>query len=123
MAKDNIFKLIADRIKVDYYDWMTQFKGEWYSRKEARLVKAAKRRAEIKNRADGRTYYIVVDIRGGVNALNSSEIKKFQKMGLFPKWNAYQLLSNSRAIVTSNKQIFEQYRQIQLKNEDFQHEK
>lgn len=114
----NIFTDLWTRIKFDYQEYRQHLIDNWNLRREARQIRKAIHRAKLFNAEDGRTYYILKDIRGGISALNSEGIKYWTAKGLIPKMNYLQLLKAAIGIVTSNESIREQYNQIQLKRED-----
>ena len=114
----NIFKDIWTRIKVDYHDYRQELTGTWNLKREAKQIDKAVKRAKFRNSQDGRTYYIVRDVRGGISALTRDQINYWVVKKMFPKMNYLQLLTNAIAIVTSNETIRNQYNQIQLKKEN-----
>ncbi len=116
----NIFKDIWTRIKVDYHDYRQELTGTWNLKREAKQIDKAVKRAKFRNSQDGRTYYIVRDVRGGISALTRDQINYWVVKKMFPKMNYLQLLTNAIAIVTSNESIREQYNQVQLKKEDYE---
>ena len=116
----NIFKDIWTRVKVDYHDYRQELVGGWNLRREAKQMDKAVKRAKFRNSTDGRTYYILKDVRGGISALTSDQVKYWTTRRMYPKMNFMQLLEKSIAIVTSNKSIREQYNQVQLKKEKYE---
>lgn len=114
----NIFKDIWTRLRIDYHDYRQELTGGWNLKREVKQIDKAVKRARFRNSKDGRTYYILKDIRGGISALTSEDIKYWTSHKMFPKMNYLQLLKRSIAIVTSNESIREQYNQVQLKMED-----
>ena len=114
----NIFRDFWIRLKVDYQEYRAENIDIWTVKRETRHIERAQRRAQIMNKKNGRTYYILKDKRGAISALTSDEIKYWTMRGYFPKWNYEQRLRHTIAIVTSNRTVQEQYNQVQLKKEN-----
>lgn len=118
-----IYTILKDfwtRLKIDYHDYRQELTGGWNLKREAKQIDKAVKRARFRNSQDGRTYYIIKDVRGGISALTSDQVKYWTARKMFPKMNFMQLLERSIAIVTSNQSIREQYNQVQLKREDYE---
>lgn len=118
----NVITDFKDRLKIDYTEWRNYLISKWNVKREKRLIRRAMHRAQEKNYSDGRTYYILKDKQGGINEFNSSDIKFWTKYNVLDKMDLLQRLEKSIAVVTSNKNILNQYNQIQLKKEGKDHE-
>lgn len=110
-----MIKLLLKKIKTDWQEWKAYKISVWNVRRDEKLIKRAIERAKIKNSRNGKTYYILRDVYGGINELNKEELDFFTKKGLFRKMNYMERLQESIAIITSNPIIYNQYSQIQLK--------
>ncbi|MGI6337882.1 MAG: hypothetical protein ACOXZV_00700 [Bacteroidales bacterium] len=116
----NIFKDIWTRIKIDYIEYRQHLIDRWSLRRETRNINRAIYRANIRNKEDGRTYYVLRDTRGAYSALNSDEIRLWTSRGMFRKMNYMELLRAAVYIVTCEEAIREQYNQQQLKKEKYE---
>jgi hypothetical protein len=114
----NVIKDLFKRVSIDYQEYRQHLINQWNLKREARQIQRAMQRAKVRNKNDGRTYYIIKDKRGAISALNSREILFWTKKGMFPRMDYYKRLSAAIGIVTSNPNVQEQYNQIQLKKED-----
>lgn len=113
----NVIKDFGQRIKTDYEEWRSFLISKWNVRRDARQVKRAKARARIKNKYDGKTYYIMMDRFGGINELNREQLIFFMDRGVFTKDQYKRRLFHALAIITSNKSELIQYEQQQLLKE------
>jgi len=86
----NIFKDLWTRIKIDYKEWREEWITRWNTRREMKQIDSAIRRAKERNARDHKTYYVIPDRRGVVDALTGKEIDSWAKRGLFPKMNIKQ---------------------------------
>jgi len=112
----NIFKDLWTRLKIDYKEWRDEWITRWNTRREMRQIDSAIRRAKKRNARDHKTYYIIRDRRGAINALTGKEINLWAKRGLFPKMTILQKLEKSIDIVTSNNLIIKAHNNIKNKN-------
>jgi hypothetical protein len=113
----NIFIDIWVRIKIDFMEYRQHLTDRWSLKRETRNINRAIYRARIRNKEDGRTYYVLRDARGVYSALNSDEVKLWTSRGVFRKMNYTELLRTAVDIVTSSEIIRDQYNQQQLKKE------
>jgi hypothetical protein len=111
----NILNDLWKRIVIDYKEWRMYQRSLYDVKRDRKAINRALMRARIKNKKDGRTYYILRDVMGGINELNRNELEYFTRKRLFKKMNYLQRLKNAIAIVTSNKIIQEHYNEIQTK--------
>lgn len=111
----NIFKTFWIRIKTDYQEWWIEWVTRWNTNRDLRQIDSAIRRAKERNELDHKTYYIIKDSRGAVNALTRGEILRFTRAGLFPKMNILQLYAVAIDIVTSNPRVAAEYINVQQK--------
>lgn len=114
----NILTLFKQKITIDYQEWRSYMISKWNVQRDNRMIDRAVKRARMKNKEDGRTYYIMKDLLGGINELNRSELVFFKNKGLFTADDYKFRLERAIAIVTSNKVEFKQYKQQQLKKEE-----
>ena len=114
----NIISLLKQKITVDYQEYRSYLISKWNVERDNKMIRRAVKRARMKNKEDGRTYYIMKDCLGGINELNRSELVFFRNKGLFSNEDYKYRLERAIAIVTSNKVEFKQYKQQQLKKEE-----
>jgi hypothetical protein len=97
------FKELITRIKIDWQEWKGYKTSVWNVKRDKRSIERAIQRAIIKNLSDGRTYYILRNLAGGFDEVNSNELKRIKKIKYFPAYRDYaHMLSLCFAIVTSN---------------------
>lgn len=109
----NIFRDITDRIRYDYQEWRTDWITRWNLRKEMKRIDNAIRRAKAYHEKDNRTYYVLRDRSGAINALNSSDINMATRMGFLPRMNFIQRLEASIYIVSKSHTYLKQFQKIQ----------
>lgn len=114
----NILSLFKQKITVDYQEYRSYLISKWNVQRDNKMIHRAIKRAKMKNKEDGRTYYIMKDCMGGINELNRSQLVFFKNKGLFSADDFKFRLERAIAIVTSNKVEFKQYKQQQLKKEE-----
>lgn len=91
------------RIKIDWQEWRGYKTSVWNVKRDKKQIERAIKRAKMKNYSDGRTYYILRNLAGGFDEVNSGELKKIKKIRYFPKYRDYEhMLRLCFAIVTSN---------------------
>jgi hypothetical protein len=96
-------KDLLTRIKIDWIEWKGYQTSVWNVKRDKKAIERAIHRARIKNLSDGRTYYILRNLAGGFDEVNSNELKRIKKVRYFPKYRDYEhMISLCFAIVTSN---------------------
>jgi hypothetical protein len=108
----NIFKDLLTRIKIDWIEWRTYQQSVWNVKRDKRAIKRAIYRAYLKNQSDGRTYYILRNLGGGFDEVNSEQLKKLKSKDVkyFPRYQDYNtMLKECFAIITSNSIIRNSY--------------
>ena len=70
-----IFTDIKKRIEIDWIEWKNYKISLWNVKRDRRLIERAIKRARIKNASDGKTYYVLRDVTGGINEFNSSDVR------------------------------------------------
>lgn len=91
------------RIKIDWQEWRGFKTSVWNVKRDKKAINRAIYRAKMKNKSDGRTYYILRNLAGGFDEVNSGELKMIKKIRYFPKYRDYEhMLRLCFAIVTSN---------------------
>lgn len=113
----NIFTDLWTKLKIDYREWRIDWISDWNFRRKQKLIRKATRRARIRNSEDGRTYYIIEDLRGGISALHKDELNYWTSKGLFKKMTHNQLLWKAIDIITSNRTTARQFIEIKTKRE------
>jgi len=99
----NYFKDLLTKIKIDWKEWMGYKTSIWNIKRDKKQIERAIYRAKLKNKSDGRTYYILRNLLGGFDEVNSQQLKIAKKIKYFPKYRDYEhMLRLSFAIVTSN---------------------
>jgi hypothetical protein len=99
----NYFKELITRIKIDWQEWRGYQTSVWNVKRDKKQIERAIERARLKNLSDGRTYYILRNLAGGFDEVNSQQLKAVKKLRYFPKYRNFEhLLSQCFAIVTSN---------------------
>lgn len=112
-----MFKNLITRIQIDWQEWRNYKTSMWNVKRDNRMIARAKQRAKTKNAKDGRTYYILRDVRGGINEFNSTDIKYWSRIGILPRMDHAKRLESSLGIVTSNTEILDQYSKLQNQKE------
>lgn len=108
----NIFRDIWTRIKIDWTEYQGYRTSVWNVKRDERMINRAINRARMKNKIDGRTYYVLRNLGGGFDEVNSGELLKLKqrKVKYFPKFRDYNhLISVCFAIVTSNEVTRQSY--------------
>lgn len=91
------------RIKIDWAEWRGYKTSVWNVKRDKKQIERAIARAKLKNQSDGRTYYILRNLAGGFDEVNSQQLKVAKKIRYFPKYRDYEhMLRLCFAIVTSN---------------------
>jgi hypothetical protein len=101
----NYFKDFWTRIKIDWYEWRAYRQTVWNVKRDQRAIERAIYRAILKNGSDGRTYYILKNIAGGFDEVNSNDLKNLRAKNVkwFPRYQDYNtMIRECFAIVTSN---------------------
>jgi hypothetical protein len=99
----NYFKELWTRIKIQWIEWRSYQNSVFNVKRDMKQINRAIERARLKNSYDGRTYYILRNLGGGFDEVNSQQLKIAKKIKYFPKYRDYdQMLSQCFAIVTSN---------------------
>ena len=112
-----MFKNLIKRIQIDWQEWRSYKTSVWNVKRDNRMIERAKQRARLKNAKDGRTYYILRDVRGGINEFNSTDIKYWSGVGVIPKMDYAKRLESSLGIITSNPKRLSQYTKLQNQKE------
>jgi hypothetical protein len=105
----NILTDFGTRLKIDYQEWRTEWITRWNTYREMKRLDSAIRRGKERNARDHKTYFIIKDARGAINAMTGSDIDFWTKQGLFPKMNYYEKLRCSIDIVTSSRRTMNQF--------------
>jgi len=108
----NILTDIWTKLKTDYQEFRTEWITRWNTRREMRALDQALARAKQRNSRNNATYYVMVDIRGGVSALTTKEINYFAAQGLFGpkrKLTNYDIYRMCVDMVSSNPRIIKEY--------------
>jgi hypothetical protein len=116
----NFFTELATRISIDYKEWRDEIIIRWNTKREMKQIDSAIRRAKKRNLRDHRTYYIIKDRRGAINALTKQEIDKWSdkktakgvKTGLFPRMTINQVYHSCIDMVTCTRRDMDQFNRI-----------
>jgi len=112
----SIFKMFWIRLNIDYREWRDEWLTRWNTRREMKQIDSAIRRGKERNARDHKTYYIIRDRRGGINALTGSEIDLWARRGLFPKMTILQKLQKSIDIVTNSNMMKDLFYDFKINN-------
>ena len=113
-----MIKQILIRVKVDFNEWRNHMFQMWDKNRDTKRILRAVEYAKKANKADGRKYIVLRDVRGFPWAYNMSEIKYMENEGILPRMNHVQRDAHALATVTSNKKTQQQYVAIQTKKEE-----
>lgn len=113
-----IFMDIKKRIEIDWIEWKNYKISLWNVKRDRRLIERAIKRARIKNASDGKTYYVLRDVTGGINEFNSSDVRYWTRVGMLPKMDINKRLTEALAIVTSSSITRNTYTKAQNKKEE-----
>jgi len=105
LAVTGYLRDIWTRLKIDWQEWRGFKTSVWNVRRDEKLINRAIYRAKMRNKTDGRTYYILRNLAGGFDEVNSEGLKKLKHKNIpyFPKYRDYEhMISQCFAIVTSN---------------------
>lgn len=99
----NYFKEQWTKIKIQWTEWRGYQTSVWNVKRDKKQIERAIKRAKLKNLSDGRTYYILRNLAGGFDEVNSQQLKIAKKIKYFPKYRNFEhLLTQCFAIITSN---------------------
>ena len=93
------------QIKIQWYEWRAYRRSVFNVKRDRRQIERAIHRAILKNGSDGRTYYILKNVGGGFDEVNSNELKNLRAKNIryFPRYQDYNtMIQECFAIVTSN---------------------
>jgi hypothetical protein len=117
----NYLQTIITRIKIDWKEWIAFNQSQWNIRRDKKAIERAIKRARMKNLSDGRTYYILKNVGGGFDEVNSNDLRNLRakKIKYFPRYQDYHtMLTECFAVVTSNNVIRNSYIET-VQNMDF----
>ncbi len=114
----NIFKDLIERIKIDFQEWRMYQRSAWDVKRERKAIQRAIARAREKNFSDGKTYYVMRDKFGGINELNSDQLRWFTSRGVFTSEQYKNRFKHAIDIVTSNKHVRDQYYKVHHNTEN-----
>ena len=101
----NYLKALWKRIKIDWWEWRAFQQSMWDAKRDKKQIKRAILRAKMKNQINGRTYFILKDLRGDFNEVTWAQVQllKIKHIKIFPIYqDYYTMLTQCFAIVTSN---------------------
>jgi len=106
----NLFKELYKEIKGNWKDYCDDWRKLRAVRKERRATRRFKRRvdqakktADLKHKADGKTYYVLLDVFDNPIAVNSLEIKAMKNNHMLPKdFDIKDLLESAQYITKRN---------------------
>jgi len=114
-----------NRLKIQWVEWRAYQQTLWNIRRDRKAINRAITRARNKNELDGRTYYILKNVAGGFDEVNSNDLRNLRLKGIryFPRYQDYNsMIRECFAIVTSNNTVRNSYldvmKQIQLAEND-----
>lgn len=108
----NYFKDLLTRIKIDWQEWVAYQHSVWNVKRDKKAIERAINRAILKNKNDGRTYYILKNIYGGFDEVNSNDLKNLRakKVPYFPRYQDYNtMIRECFAVITSNLTVRHSY--------------
>jgi len=108
----NILKDFWTRVKIDWIEWKAYRQSVWNVKRDRKAIERAIKRAKMKNANDGRTYYILKNVGGGFDEVNSIDLKNLRakKVRYFPNYQDYnQMLRQCFAVITKNNVIRKSY--------------
>ena len=102
-------------IKIQWVEWRAYQRTVWNIRRDKKAINRAIRRAQMKNESDRRTYYILKNLGGGFDEVNSNDLKnlKVKNIRYFPRYQDYNvMIRECFAIITSNQVVRNSYLDI-----------
>ena len=108
----NFFVTLWTRIKIDWIEWRAYTQSIWNIKRDKKAINRAIERARIKNSSDGRTYYILKNVFGGFDEVNSNDLRNLRRRRVkyFPRYQDYNvMIRECFAIVTSNEVVRNNY--------------
>jgi len=108
----NILTDLKTKIRIDWIEWRAYRQSVWNVKRDRKAIERAIKRAKMKNANDGRTYYILKNVGGGFDEVNSIDLKNLRakKVRYFPMYQDYnQMLRQCFAVITKNNVIRKSY--------------
>ena len=106
------FKDYWTRLKIQWVEWRAYRQSVWNVKRDRKAISRAIYRAKMKNLTDGRTYYVLKNIGGGFDEVNSNDLKNLRAKNVkwFPRYQDYNtMIKECFAAVTSNEIIRNSY--------------
>lgn len=111
----NIIQDYWTRLKIQWIEWRAYQQSVWNVKRDRKAISRAIHRAKMKNLTNGKTYYVLKNVGGGFDEVNSNELKNLRTKNVkwFPRYQDYNtMITECFAVVTSNEIIRKSYVEV-----------